>query len=745
MTARLPPFAKDLFAALSVFIVAVPLCLGIAQASGAPAMAGLVSGAVGGLVVGLISRSPLSVSGPAAGLTAVVLSSASSLGGFEGVVAATLLAGFFQVFLGWLRAGDVAKFFPSSVTQGIMAAIGILLVLKQIPHLVGYDIELFGVEEFTETGTDINPNYSEDKEPEKNTFTLLGHSFRHGHRGAALIGGVSILFLLAWNRISAALSGRLKFWALLPSPLLLVIVLGALLNILLSNLAPTWALSAAHLVQLPSENSFQSLWRDHSVTFMSLWQNPKLYWCALSITFVASLETLFSLQITDRLDPRRRTSPPNRELLAQGVGNILCGLLGGLPVASVAARSTVSIAAGAQTRWATVIHGLLLTFVLLYFPATLSHVALSSLAAILIVVGMRLVWPLFLREFKGRRMSHAIPFAATALAILLTNFLVGTAIGFVVAALYILRESSLSTSLHVENFGRRRKITFGEDVTFFHKGRLLDYLSEVPDNSILEIDGSKSHFIDIDIVDAIRDFRDAAPSRGIEVIAGAIPGLDAYSKDILKSMQEDYKKLLENNKSWVAERLAQDPTFFEKSAEGQTPRFLFIGCSDSRVPVNVITKTDPGDIFVHRNIANVVSLSDMNMLSVLQYSVEVLNVRHIVVAGHYGCGGVKAATKQQSLGLIDNWITHIRMVYKQHAQELDAITDELERERRLVDLHVIQQVRNLQKTSIVQLAQKKNGFPFIHGWVYDISTGRIKDLGVELDLTKDFNKVFKYE
>jgi carbonic anhydrase len=190
--------------------------------------------------------------------------------------------------------------------------------------------------------------------------------------------------------------------------------------------------------------------------------------------------------------------------------------------------------------------------------------------------------------------------------------------------------------------------------------------------------------------------------------------------------------------------LKQDPDFFTKSTEGQTPHFLFIGCSDSRVPLNMITKTDAGDIFVHRNIANIVSFSDMNLLSVLQYSVEVLNVRHIIVCGHYNCGGVKAALSHKSLGLIDNWITHIKMVYKQHAAELDGITDDHQRERRLIELHVQQQARHLQKTSIVQMAQKKNGFPFVHAWVYDLSTGLVNDRGPELAMDNDFNAVFKY-
>ncbi len=364
---------SDLSAGLVVFLVALPLCLGVALASNAPLFSGVVSGIVGGILVGAISKSQTSVSGPAAGLTAVVAAQIAALGSFEAFLLAVLMAGVLQIVLGVIRMGAIADFVPSSVIKGLLAAIGLILILKQIPHLVGHDANPLGMMSFEELD-------------HENTFSELVHFFRFIHPGAAVIGAVSILILLAWDKV------RWLKQSLVPAPLIVVLT-GVGSCLLMARLGGRWAVGTTHLVQVPVADSLASFfgflqWPDFSAV-----TNPQVFTAAVTIAMVASLESLLNLEAVDKLDPQKRISPPNRELIAQGVGNLVAGLIGGLPVTSVIVRSSVNINAGGKTKWATIVHGLLLLLCVALLPAWLNQIPLSCLAAVLIMTGLKLASP----------------------------------------------------------------------------------------------------------------------------------------------------------------------------------------------------------------------------------------------------------------------------------------------------------------------------------------------------------------
>ena len=704
---------RDMSGALAVFLVALPLCLGLAQTCGVSPTSGLIAGVVGGVLVSLLSGSQLSITGPAAGLIPVVLFGVSELGGLAPMLCATCLAGLIQMGLGLLRAGSLSRVFPAAVIRGMMAGIGLILISEQIPHVLGYDREAFGAESLS-------------------GVRALAH-LPTLEPAPCLIGLISLALMVFWE---------LKMhprWPMLPGSIVVAAFgLAAQQTLLLG--APDLALGPQHCVQIPHD------WlASHPSPAWSALTNPRVYWVALTLALVASLEALVCVEVIDRLDPLHRGTPPNRELMAQGLGNVVSGLLGGLPITAVVARGSVNIAAGSRSRAAGVVHGLLLAFSLFFLSGTLSQLPLPSLAAVLLVVGFFLIQVRTVGELMQQGRSQSIPFLVTSLGILFGDLMIGILLGMFSSLLFVLGDLFVSLGFEAERHGRVLEVKLGSEVTFFHKAALVKVLRQAHAGDLVHIDGSDSRRISYDVVEAIEEFRRGAPFRGLQVVVGGVPGIPSYSKEHMEEIDNEYHQLIRNNKEWVAERLQEDPAYFEHLSQGQTPSFLFIGCSDSRVPAESITKTDPGKLFVHRNIANIVSHADVNLLSVLQYSVEVLKVPHIIVCGHYGCGGVRAAMGHSSLGLIDQWIIPIKVTAKHHVEELNQIKDPVQRERRVIELHVIQQVRNLLKTSIVQRSVKHFGRPKVHGWVYDLETGLINDLHVELTAQDDLLPVFQFE
>jgi MFS superfamily sulfate permease-like transporter len=492
-------WSTDLRSSVVVFLVALPLCLGIALASGAPLFSGLLAGIIGGIVVGTLSGSSVSVSGPAAGLTTIVAVAILELGSFEAFLFSVALAGVIQIILGFAKAGAIGHFFPVSVIKGMLAAIGLILILKQIPHAFGYDADFEGDESF------FQPDG-------RNTFSELLEAWNFLSPGAVVVSILSVLLIISWdsNRLQ-----RYKFFRLMPSALAAVL-LGVSLNSLFNYALPYFVIGQRHLVTVPVPA--EASWLSTFITFpdFSFWLNPKIYITAVTIAIVASLETLLSIEACDKMDRSHSITPLNRELKAQGVGNLISGLLGGLPVTSVIVRSSANINAGARTRASAISHGIILVISVLLFPGLLKMIPLSCLAGILIVVGFKLTKPSFYKEMYRRGMSQFLPFVITVLAVIFTDLLQGVFMGILVAIYFILKTNFQKAVILVsseDNF----MIRFTKDVSFLHKNALRKALEKIPKDTRLLIDGSKAQFMDEDIKEMVADFTESAMTKNIEV------------------------------------------------------------------------------------------------------------------------------------------------------------------------------------------------------------------------------------
>ncbi|SFP75261.1 Sulfate permease, MFS superfamily [Sphingomonas rubra] len=497
----------DLPASVVVFLVALPLCLGVALASGAPLFSGLIAGIVGGIVVGSVSKSSLSVSGPAAGLTVIVLAAIESLPSFQVFTLAVVLAGILQIAFYFTRAGILAEFVPSSVITGMLAAIGLILILKQIPHAVGYDGEAEGIFEFsTRDGA--------------NTFTRIAGSLTNSITpGAVLIAGVSLVFLFWWDAARPK-QGPLRF---VPGPLV-VVVIGVVGNALLGLLVPAWQLGRTHLVQVPIADSPAAFLRLFSLPDFTAVTNSAVWITAATLAIVASLESLLSVTAVDEIDPKRRSTDKNWELLAQGGGNIVSGLVGGLPVTSVIVRSSANVDSGAESKLSTILHGSWLLLSVALIPFVLNLIPLSALAAVLIATGYKLAKPkLFLERWK-QGWSQFVPLVVTVLAILFTDLLEGILIGMGVGFVFVVARN-FRTAITVTHDGADWMVRARRNLYFIHKHELQQCLGRVPDGANLLIDLSATSYVDLDNVDIINAFIKNAAHRDIAVIVrGDIAG-----------------------------------------------------------------------------------------------------------------------------------------------------------------------------------------------------------------------------
>lgn len=490
------PSAADLSASVVVFLVALPLCLGIALGSGAPLLAGIVAGVVGGILVGALSGSHLSVSGPAAGLTAIVAAAVTQLGSWQAFVVAVVLAGLLQIAAGALRLGVLADYIPNSVIKGMLAAIGVLLILKQAPHLVGYD-------------PDFEGDFSFVEHDGHNTFSSIADALRMFQPGAVVIGLVALALLQLWD---LPLVKRLPGLRWLPGPLVAVLA-GLGLNQLFGT---SLRLGSEHLVQLPLASGVGDVAHHLTAPQWSELRNPLVWKAALTLAVVASLETLLGIAAVDKLDPLNRVTPPNRELVAQGVGNTLSGLLGGLPMTSVIVRSSANVNAGATSRWSSVLHGILLLVSACYLAHWLNYVPLAALAAVLIATGYKLAKIQIFKDFYRQGWDQFAPFVVTIVAVVLTDLLTGILIG-IAAGLYFHIRSNFQTSMVMVHEQDRYLLRLRKDVSFFVKPRLRQTLEQVPRGAKLLIDISKADYIDHDIVDTLNEFAHHAAANGIAV------------------------------------------------------------------------------------------------------------------------------------------------------------------------------------------------------------------------------------
>jgi MFS superfamily sulfate permease-like transporter len=489
----------DLPASLVVALVALPLCLGVALASNAPAFSGIIAGIIGGVVIGALSGSQLSVSGPAAGLTAIVGAAILKLPSFETFLLAVVICGVLQMVLGLIRAGNIVDYVPSAVIKGMLAAIGLILILKQLPHLVGYDANYEGDETFAQSNSE-------------NTFSGLGNALNYITPAATIIGIISIMFQVLWEKITAGRKGWIK---LIPAPLVVVLI-GIGINEYVRSTGSSYAIDPQHMVNVPVAATTSEFFSFFTHPNWDAFANKQVWIAGLTLAIVASLETLLSIEAIDDLDVYQRVTDKNRELKAQGLGNILSGLVGGLPITSVIVRSSANVNAGAQTKMSTIFHGLLLLAFVAFIPGLINLIPKSALAAVLIYTGYKLAKPALFKQFYKKGWDQFLPFVITIGAILFTDLLVGVVIGIVVGIFFLVR-SNFRTSVFIVNDEGKYLFRLRKDVSFLNKPIIKNKLEEVPENASVFIDASRADFIDKDVVEVIEDFTKHAPLKNIRV------------------------------------------------------------------------------------------------------------------------------------------------------------------------------------------------------------------------------------
>lgn len=494
---------NDLPASIVVFFVALPLCLGIALASGAPLFSGLIAGIVGGIVVGALSGSKIGVSGPAAGLAAIVLTAIGTLGGYQNFLVAVVIGGVIQLIFGFARAGIIGYYFPSSVIKGMLTGIGIIIILKQIPHFFGYDAEPEGADSFFEASGE-------------NTFSAILHIFDNIILGSMIIGFVGLAILLLWDKV---LSKKAKIFQIIQGPLVAVVV--GIIFYVVTQSSESLAIAESHLVTVPIPEDAASFFGQFSFPKFSAITNPDVWLVGFTIALVASLETLLCVEATDKLDPHKNVTPTNRELLAQGTGNIISGMIGGLPITQVIVRSSANIQSGGRSKASAIIHGFLLLISVILIPRLLNMIPLSVLAAVLLIVGYKLAKPSLFKQMWQAGWKQFVPFVVTVLGIVFIDLLWGIGLGLAVGIVVILIKSYQNSHfLHIEdksNGKHKIKMTLAEEVTFFNKGAILKELDSLPRDTYLELDVRKTRYLDNDIIEILEDFAFKAKERNIDI------------------------------------------------------------------------------------------------------------------------------------------------------------------------------------------------------------------------------------
>ena len=486
---------RDLPSSIVVFLVALPLCLGIALASGAPLFAGIVTGIIGGIVVGSISGSQLSVSGPAAGLTVIVLGAIAQLGSYQIFLLAVMLAGAMQIILGLIKAGTIGNYFPSSVIEGMLAAIGLILILKQLPHALGVDVDFLDENVF--------------QKGSEGAVTVVTRAFSQFNLAAIVISVLSIITLVFWPKFQKLSS--------IPAPLI-VVVIGIGLSIVFQQ--TNFALRADQMVKIPVVSGWGEFSNLFSLPDFSSIRKMEVWKIAATIAIVASLETLLSIEAIDKIDPIKRVSPTNRELVAQGIGNMTSGLLGGLPMTSVIVRSSANVNAGGRTKMSAIFHGCWLLLSLLFIPGLINMIPLACLAAILLVTGYKLTRISLFKHMFHKGWDQFIPFVFTVVAVLLTDLLKGVALGMLLSIFYLLRTNMRNPFFYrIQEEGNKKnlRIKLAEEVSFLNKAAIQVVLNNIPKETNVIIDGGNSRYIDPDVLEVIFNFRHHAYTKGIMV------------------------------------------------------------------------------------------------------------------------------------------------------------------------------------------------------------------------------------
>jgi MFS superfamily sulfate permease-like transporter len=507
---------SDFASGLVVFLVALPLCLGIALASGAPLFSGIISGVVGGIIVGYLSQSHLSVSGPAAGLTAIVLTAITDIGSFNAFLLAVLLAGLIQLALGFIKAGSISNYFPTNVIEGMLAGIGVIIILKQIPHAFGYDPDFDGDESF------LQPDG-------QNSFSEIFNLFDHVQLGSIVIASISLLILILWNKVDV-----LKKIKLIP-PALVAVIVSILLNEFFIQSGSNFAITKEHLVSLPVPTTLEEFKNIIVTPDFTAISNSKVWIVAITIAVVASIETLLCIEASDRMDALKRYTNTNVELKAQGIGNIISALLGGLPMTSVVVRTSANNAAGAKSKMSAIIHGLLLLVSVLAIPLILNKIPLATLAAVLLLVGYKLANPATIKHFWEKGKYQFIPFIATFGAVVFTDLLKGVALGMIISIIFVLK-GNMKRAYHFKkeeyHDGDIIHIDLAQEVSFLNKAAIKETIASIPKNSSVVINASDTVYIAHDVLDLIKEFK-------------SIRAKEEHIKVKLKGFKKEYQ--LENS------------------------------------------------------------------------------------------------------------------------------------------------------------------------------------------------------
>lgn len=727
---------RDLTAGLVVFLVALPLCLGVALASGAPLLSGVLSGIVGGIVVGMLSQSQTSVSGPSAGSTAIVAAQIAILGSFSDFLLAVVIAGLMQIVLGIIRAGFIADFVPSSVIKGLLAAIGVLLVLKQIPHLLGHDADPAGDMAFLQ-------------HDQANTFSELGHMFGHIHPGAAIIGFGSLAILALWENVRPFKKSAI------PAPLV-VVLFGVLLSVIFRRCGGDWIVESKNFVQVPVADSLAGFLGFFQWPNFSQWSNPAVYMAGLTLAGAASLETLLNLEAVDKIDPQQRVSPPSRELLAQGIGNVIAGLIGGIPVSSVIVRSSVNINAGGQTKLSAIVHGILLLVSVAMLPLWLNMIPLSCLAAILLVTGLKLATPKLVRQMWNEGRYQFVPFVLTVIAIVLTDLLIGVLIGLAISLSFILNSNfrrPIHRSVEKHLGGEVLHIQLANQVSFLNRAALLKVLDAVPRGGQVLLDANNTDYIDPDVLDLLRDFTDkSAPVRGVTVsllgfrdkyqLLDSVQYVD-YSTQELQSQltpQQVLQILKDGHGRFQSgQRLTRDiGRLIRATSAGQHPLAVILSCIDSRAPAELIFDLGLGDIFSIRIAGNVIT---REVVGSMEYACAVAGAKLILVMGHTRCGAVTAAVELSGSTESVAHATgcqHLEPIVQMIQKSVDQLTcrrlDELSDSEKDVFINTVAR-GNVSRVTEMILGQSDRlnslhdeGSIAIIGAIYDVVSGEIEFL-----------------
>ncbi|KTD08940.1 inorganic transporter and to carbonic anhydrase (bi-functional) [Legionella gratiana] len=722
----------DFVAAIVVFLVAIPLCLGIALASGAPLFSGILSGVVGGIVVGSLSGSHVSVSGPAAGMAAVVVTAIAHLGDFNSFLLALVLAGVLQIIIGSLRAGFIADFVPSNVVQGLLCAIGILLIIKQLP--LAFTLS----SDFNELKTHLLET------TEEITLSPILAIYYHINTGAMLITVISLVTLVFFDLT------KNKVLKEIPAPII-VVILGVLLNELFQWTDSNLAQNSPQLVNIPQTNDFQELLSKLVYPNWAAWTNPKIYLYAFIISIVASLETLLNFKAGEKLDKKRRHPSSNRELVAQGVGNVTAGLIGGIPITSVIVRTSINIQAGSKTKISAILHGIFLLFAVMLIPETLNKIPLSSLAAILMHTGYKLNKPSIYSSIYAQGYDRFIPFIATVIGIIVFNLLMGILIGLAVSLFYILKSNSqarINILKEIHTTGIINRLVLPQQMSFLNKAALVAELNAIPKESQLIIDARYSQYLDKEILELLKEFQEQqAPNKKISLnligfkkhykIHNHIDFINVTTYDVQSNLSpaQVLNILNEGNHRFLNGNLIHrtNQLDIKHTAKEQHPIAIVLGCIDSRVPVETIFDMSFGDIFCVRVAGNVVN---NDVLASIEYACSVVGVKLIIVLGHTRCGAIQSACDGVEKGHITELLEKIKPAI--NAENLTTNNRHSKNDtfvQHVTELNVANTMQNIYKRSpILHDMIEKNEIAMV-GAVYDVHTGKVhyKDYVYELD------------